>query len=209
MRSGSNSPKQDEFSNHNQFQATPRWVGSLRQQASCARRYPGGRLGLIGRMEIMSEYWKKLKDPRWQKKRLEVMERDEFTCRTCGSKAETLTVHHINYRKGVEPWGYDAGELVCLCEDCHSKVEKDLIPRLRRLAVRSHAYSISEMIAVLECAMDECERRGDPITAVNIFWLGGRSIQSNRIAAHLGSLIDRGHKFKDDEDIARQVEVML
>jgi len=28
-------------------------------------------------------YAEKLKDPRWQKKRLEIMERDEWTCQWC------------------------------------------------------------------------------------------------------------------------------
>lgn len=68
-------------------------------------------------------YSQKLKDPRWQKKRLEVMERAGFKCQTCGESTKTLNVHHVNYRKGAEPWEYDLGDLACVCEDCHSEIE--------------------------------------------------------------------------------------
>jgi hypothetical protein len=61
----------------------------------------------------------KLKDPRWQKKRLEILNRDEFTCQYCGAKDKTLHVHHYGYRKGKEPWDVDGGDVNTLCEDCH------------------------------------------------------------------------------------------
>jgi hypothetical protein len=66
-----------------------------------------------------SIYSKKLKDPRWQKKRLEVFERDKWTCQKCGMAKNTLTVHHRRYIPGREPWEYPDQLLVTLCEDCH------------------------------------------------------------------------------------------
>ena len=68
----------------------------------------------------MKTYSEKLKDPRWQKKRLEVMERDGFTCRDCGATHKTLHVHHCMYEKG-EPWETDSRFLLTLCEDCHDE----------------------------------------------------------------------------------------
>lgn len=68
-------------------------------------------------------YSEKLKDPRWQKMRLQVMERDDFTCRDCKSKTETLNVHHSHYRKGAEPWDYEDRFLITLCEECHKEAE--------------------------------------------------------------------------------------
>lgn len=65
-------------------------------------------------------YWEKLKDPRWQKKRLAIMERDRFACLECKAKDQTLHVHHRLYRKGLDPWDYDDGDLMTLCEGCHS-----------------------------------------------------------------------------------------
>lgn len=60
-------------------------------------------------------------DPRWQKKRLEIMQRDEFTCQCCGSDDKTLHVHHRKYRKEAEgPWDYEDDHLVTYCDDCHA-----------------------------------------------------------------------------------------
>jgi uncharacterized protein YkuJ len=64
-------------------------------------------------------YSEKLKDPRWQKKRLEIFERDEWTCQSCYSQDETLHVHHLKYEKNREPWEYDNVDLITLCELCH------------------------------------------------------------------------------------------
>lgn len=62
-------------------------------------------------------YAEKLKDPRWQRKRLEIMERDEWACVNCFAKNKTLHVHHDQY-KG-EPWDAPSHCLFTLCEDCH------------------------------------------------------------------------------------------
>lgn len=65
-------------------------------------------------------YQQKLLDPRWQRKRLEAMEKAEFACEMCGDKESTLHVHHKQYIKGREPWEYEIGQLAVLCKDCHS-----------------------------------------------------------------------------------------
>jgi hypothetical protein len=64
-------------------------------------------------------YLEKFKDPRWQKRRLEILERDGFACRACGDGASTLHVHHVMYRQGRDPWEYPACMLLTLCELCH------------------------------------------------------------------------------------------
>lgn len=64
-------------------------------------------------------YIELLRDPRWQRKRLEVMSRDQFRCLQCGSKVKTLNVHHQYYIKGRMPWEYSNDSLLTLCEDCH------------------------------------------------------------------------------------------
>lgn len=64
-------------------------------------------------------YWQKLKDPRWQKKRLEVMQSKDFSCEICGDSESTLDVHHKEYFKGFEPWEYEVNQLAVLCENCH------------------------------------------------------------------------------------------
>ena len=65
-----------------------------------------------------NEYYKKLKDPRWQKKRLEIFTRDGFCCQICGDTETTLNVHHMIY-SDCDPWDIDNEYLVTLCENCH------------------------------------------------------------------------------------------
>lgn len=71
---------------------------------------------------LMASYSEKLKDPRWQKKRLKVLERDEFRCKMCGGDKETLHVHHLKY--GGDPWDIELGLLTTLCETCHTFSEQ-------------------------------------------------------------------------------------
>lgn len=68
---------------------------------------------------MAGDYFKKLQDPRWQKKRLEVMSDSDFCCVRCGDNSKQLHVHHKGYIKDREPWDYDNEQLVCLCEACH------------------------------------------------------------------------------------------
>jgi len=72
----------------------------------------------------MNNYSKKLKHPRWQRLRLEVMERDDWKCRLCFSEGSTLAVHHKKYT-GENPWDADSRDLVTLCEDCHTTMHED------------------------------------------------------------------------------------
>ena len=65
------------------------------------------------------EYFEKLKDPRWQKRRLDIFTRDDYECVSCGSKDKTLTVHHKYYDNNLEPWEYENDSLITLCIDCH------------------------------------------------------------------------------------------
>lgn len=75
------------------------------------------------------KYSEKLKDPRWQRKRLEIFNRDDWTCTKCHSKDVTLMVHHLEYRESCEPWDYPNECLTTYCEDCH-KIDHNLIPKL-------------------------------------------------------------------------------
>jgi len=72
-------------------------------------------------------YNEALKDPRWQKKRLEILERDEWTCQSCSCKHKTLHVHHKYYTDETrkEPWDILSSALVTLCQDCHDDCEMD------------------------------------------------------------------------------------
>lgn len=64
-------------------------------------------------------YREQLLDPRWQKKRLEIFERDGWKCVSCRAADKTLHVHHLRYERGRPPWeGHDRSKIT-LCADCH------------------------------------------------------------------------------------------
>lgn len=92
----------------------------------------------------MSKYWEQLRDPRWQKKRLEIMQRDEFTCQDCGDTGKTLNVHHGYYAKGMAPWEYEDATLHTLCEDCHKLAQQSLTALYRTIG--TFDISMTEMV---------------------------------------------------------------
>jgi hypothetical protein len=60
-----------------------------------------------------------LVDPRWQKVRLEVFERDDWRCRCCGNSESELHAHHSFYEHGREPWEYPLDSIITYCHGCH------------------------------------------------------------------------------------------
>jgi len=99
----------------------------------------------------MSNYSEKLKDPRWQKKRLEILSRDDWTCQRCHDTQKTLHVHHIKYFNTKEPWEIDEDYLITLCSECHedereefSQNSHDLIEILKGLGyMASDIYDLA------------------------------------------------------------------
>lgn len=95
-------------------------------------------------MDSKKSYSEKLKDPRWQKMRLQILERDGWKCRRCGDAKSTLHVHHKVYLPGKDPWEYEPCYLATLCETCHQReyekrqqAEDDLIFWLKFLGAWS------------------------------------------------------------------------
>lgn len=72
-------------------------------------------------MNYKQKYSEQIKSPKWQKRRLDILNRDNFTCQICGCKDKTLHVHHTIYIPGRNIWEYEDNQLVTLCEDCHSE----------------------------------------------------------------------------------------
>lgn len=68
------------------------------------------------------DYKNALASPQWQKKRLEIMQRDNFACRYCGNQERTLHIHHKSYEKGKKPWEYDNKNMITLCDKCHEYI---------------------------------------------------------------------------------------
>ena len=77
-------------------------------------------------MENKTNYQRKLAHPDWQKKRLEVMQRDKFRCQHCISNEKELHVHHLYYLPNTEPHNYPLDAFMTLCYECHEREELDL-----------------------------------------------------------------------------------
>lgn len=123
-----------------------------------------------------TSYAEKLKDPRWQRKRLEVFERAKFTCEECSGTDKTLHVHHKRYIRGREPWEYeDKVDLACLCEDCHanaSLVDKILNGKYDSAPVNSAVESLKSSLALQfsDCSRpDEIAATLDFLSVVSCF----------------------------------------
>ena len=110
-------------------------------------------------------YWEKLKDPRWQKKRLDVMNRDGFACRHCGSKRKTLNVHHLFYVFDCDPWDYEEKELITLCASCHLAEQqfRDLFTAtVQKLLINGKSYADLEYTLVRGFNLTNDDRKKQP-----------------------------------------------
>ncbi len=87
------------------------------------------RLRLVWPKRQQSDYVEKLKDPRWQKLRLEILSRDKWTCQNCYAEmqyAGNLQVHHKYYQyPPIDPWEYPKEDLITYCERCHLEDEQE------------------------------------------------------------------------------------
>jgi 5-methylcytosine-specific restriction endonuclease McrA len=73
----------------------------------------------------LTSYQKKIKSPKWQKKRLQILQRDDFKCRACGDTKSELHVHHIYYNPlNINPWDYSDNLLITLYDKCHTMEHK-------------------------------------------------------------------------------------
>lgn len=98
----------------------------------------------------MATYKEKLLDPRWQKKRLKILERDDWACQICEATEETLHVHHEEYHK--EPWETPDNKLRTLCAGCHAIVE--YYKEFKVLGIKKYNCSIGKLYMV-QCSGEE------------------------------------------------------
>lgn len=99
-----------------------------------------------------SNYSEKLRDPRWQKLRLEIMQRDQWNCRLCYDSKSTLNVHHRYYLLGNDPWEYPQDALVTLCERCHKQETEKRDEAERRLlfALRAAGFYANDVRGIAD-----------------------------------------------------------
>ena len=65
--------------------------------------------------------WKdQYKHPLWQKKRLQIMQRDGFHCMICGNSERQLHIHHNRYDHKLI-WKCRSDSMITVCSECHEK----------------------------------------------------------------------------------------
>jgi len=131
----------------------------------------------------MTTYQEKLKDPRWQKKRLEILERDNWACQSCADTESTLFVHHKRHIKGTEPWDHPNEYFITLCEECHnnereerSRYENSLLEILREKFLSGNLFSIMHGFYELKLTQHE-----DIISSVLEWFLENQKIQKEMV----------------------------
>ena len=112
-----------------------------------------------------NEYADMLKSPKWQKKRLEIMQRDGFVCQHCGDDETTLHIHHLRYDFSIKPWEYNNDDLVTLCEHCHNRVtenknklpKRETIEKLKKFVDSERTYRIEKLRDGVRFLVEETE----------------------------------------------------
>lgn len=84
------------------------WLLKQRQRVSRA---------VARRRQRGNGYARLLRDPKWQRRRTQILTRDDFTCTRCGAPASD--VHHLRYLRGKPPWSSPDNHLTSLCRPCH------------------------------------------------------------------------------------------
>lgn len=94
-------------------------------------------------------YQEQLLHPKWQRRKAEILTRDNFTCKCCGDKETTLHVHHIEYWGSRMAWEYPDELLVTLCQICHDK-EKERVRLESQLvqSLKSNGFLVSDLMAM-------------------------------------------------------------
>jgi hypothetical protein len=109
-------------------------------------------------------YAQQLRDPRWQRRRLEMLNAAEWKCQECLDGFQTLHVHHKIYHKNAAPWDYGDHELIVLCEFCHEG---------------RHQWKSKLQLAIGELEQSELERLLGYAQTIAVF--GRRSPASTKI----------------------------
>lgn len=104
-------------------------------------------------------YAEKLRDPRWQKKRLQILERDYWCCQSCSDGTKNLQVHHLFYAKR-DPWDYPDDAYQTLCDECHRTRQGIVDSSIESLRVLLGRIPTPLLWSVVDCSIDEAKRLG-------------------------------------------------
>lgn len=145
----------------------------------------------------MKDYKSQYMHPKWQKRRLEMLESAEYKCQSCEDTEKTLHVHHKRYIKGRDVWDYADSDLNVLCETCH-QLEHSTRDNLNEILARLESYQTSDLTCLLVGFLNYIGIAGEKETkdymtmnesAVNAGYIAG-SLVYDRDISDSQSLVD-------------------
>lgn len=89
------------------------------------------------------------KSPSWQKKRLQILERDGWSCTFCKDAESPLQVHHRWYEPDRKLWDYPDIVFLTLCERCHnlgSKPKTELKVELDKIISKLSSNELKDIL---------------------------------------------------------------
>lgn len=124
-------------------------------------------------------YSEKLRSPKWQKLRLKVLERDEYTCQFCGNTEEELQVHHLAYEKGKDPGEEKIEDLITACAGCHAWAEGLLKATRKHMNNTESLSNLNEFLSLnfadktfMQLVLNLCRRSSfkEIVSGANNLW---------------------------------------
>lgn len=144
-------------------------------------------------------YSRKLLDPRWQKNRLEILSRDNFTCQECFATDKPLHVHHLEYERGIEPWEYPDNCLITLCEDCHLDV-KTWRPKFEDKIIQTLRYRLKDKF-LFHCFSEFLEQTMYVPEFALLFWKADQNKLMEFLLSHVDEELRSEVALTNSEDM--------
>jgi len=97
-----------------------------------------------------------LENINWQRRRLEIFERDNWTCqcKSCEKLTDKMYVHHYLYFGDLKPWLYPNDMLIILCRNCHQKEQgRTELETNLSTTLKMKGFLVSDLLA-LSCKLD-------------------------------------------------------
>lgn len=112
---------------------------------------------------------------------MQILERDNFSCKLCGNTKLRLDIHHHLYEPDKEPWEYSDDVLETYCKKCHTVVEfiKKSTPKLSVVRILYKSLNNKDVVYVISMVDDS------PVLAV-YFYHNNNDIE---FAVHIPSTV--------------------
>ena len=99
-------------------------------------------------------YSEKLTRISWQKRRLHILQRDEWKCAYCGKESDRLEIHHKIYLDLPSPEDYPDDLLITLCNVCHRKeLIRPVQERMLITSLKTKGFMVGDLVS-LSCKIE-------------------------------------------------------